>query len=116
LEVGETLQFKRTSLGSGRSGLPFLGTSTSPLGRTPRAAPLPITARVGPPSLSILGVLALALAIAAILSALLVPVLPLRTTVILGQSLGILLVPLAHASLALRIAAVLPRAIPAELR
>jgi hypothetical protein len=80
-------------------------------------APLPIAAAgVGSSSLSILGVLALALAIAAILSALLVPVLPLPTTVILGQSLGILPVPLTHASLALRIAAVPPRAIPAELR
>jgi hypothetical protein len=37
-------RLKRTSLGSARSGLPFFGTSTSPLGRTPRAAALPITA------------------------------------------------------------------------
>jgi hypothetical protein len=48
-------------------------------------APLAITAAgVGSPSLPIPGVLALALAIAAILSALLVPVLPLPTKVILG--------------------------------
>jgi hypothetical protein len=48
-------------------------------------SPLPISPPgVGSPSRSILGVVALALAIAAILSALLVPVLPLPTKVILG--------------------------------
>jgi hypothetical protein len=80
-------------------------------------APLPIAAAgFGSPSLSILGILALALAIPAILRALLVPVLPLPTKVILGQPLGVLLVPLAHTRLALRIATVPPRAVAAELR
>jgi hypothetical protein len=79
-------------------------------------APLSIAAAgVGSPSLSILGVLALTLPVAAVLGSLLVPVLPLPAKVIFGQSLGVLLVPLAHARLALRVATVRPRAVAAEL-
>jgi hypothetical protein len=68
------------------------------------------------PSLPVAGVGSLSLPIAAIPGSRLVPVRLPPAAVVLGQPLRVLLVPAPHASLALRIAAVLPRAIAAELR
>jgi hypothetical protein len=80
-------------------------------------SPLPIAAAgVCSPSLSVGGVVALSLPKAAVLSTLLVPVLLLRAAVVVGQALGVLLMPARDAGLAVRSAAVLARAIAAEPR
>jgi hypothetical protein len=92
----------------GSSALPILGVLGSPL---PIAPP-----GVGSPSLPVLGVLALPLPVASVLRSLLVSVLLLPTAVVVGQAIRVLLLPAAHARLALRDAAILPRAITTELR
>jgi hypothetical protein len=78
----------------GSPSLPIIGVLESPL---PIAA-----AGVCSPSLSIVGVLAHSLSVASVLGSLLVSVRLLPAAVVVGQVLGVLLLPAPHARLALR--------------
>jgi hypothetical protein len=78
--------------------------------------PLPIAPVVNSPPLPIVGVVSLSLPVAAVLGSLLVSVRLLPAAVVVGQVLRVLLLPALHARLAVWSAAVLPRAVAAELR
>jgi hypothetical protein len=104
----------RSPLARGRTGLSRRLTRRriGELGSFPR----PVDAVAGSPSLPVVGVVALALTVAAVLCSLLVSVRLLPAAVGVSQVLRVLVLPATDAGLAPRSAAIVPRAIPAELR
>ena len=87
---------------------------TQPRGRALSLSPASAS-RASTPSLPVPGILSLSLSEAAVLGSLLVPIRLLPAAVVVGQVLRVLLLPGAHVCLAVRSAAVLPRAVAADL-